>query len=92
MNARDHENARDGAPLDDSDNASASGTGFNLSAWALRHQQLPPTIHFEQLNEHIDLQLNVSNIFNTFYYDQVHPSHMVPGAGRTALLTVDFKY
>ena len=44
------------------------------------------------LNEHIDLQLNVSNIFNTFYYDQVHPSHMVPGAGRTALLTVDFKY
>jgi catecholate siderophore receptor len=44
------------------------------------------------VNEHIDLQLNVNNIFNTFYYDQVHPSHMVPGAGRTALLTVDFKY
>ena len=44
------------------------------------------------VNEKIDLQLNVSNIFNTFYYDQVHPSHMVPGVGRTALLTVDFKY
>ncbi|HEY1506208.1 MAG TPA: TonB-dependent siderophore receptor [Stellaceae bacterium] len=44
------------------------------------------------VNEHIDLQLNVSNLFNTFYYDQVHPSHMVPGVGRTALLTVDFKY
>lgn len=44
------------------------------------------------VNEHIDLQLNVTNLFNTFYYDQVHPSHMVPGAGRTALLTVDFKY
>ncbi|HWE74956.1 MAG TPA: TonB-dependent siderophore receptor [Stellaceae bacterium] len=44
------------------------------------------------VNEKIDLQLNVTNIFNTFYYDQVHPSHVVPGAGRTALLTVDFKY
>jgi catecholate siderophore receptor len=44
------------------------------------------------VNEKLDLQLNVSNIFNTFYYDQVHPSHMVPGAGRTALLTVDYKY
>ena len=44
------------------------------------------------VNEKIDLQLNVTNLFNTFYYDQVHPSHMVPGAGRTAMLTVDFKY
>ncbi|HEX3969901.1 MAG TPA: TonB-dependent siderophore receptor [Stellaceae bacterium] len=44
------------------------------------------------VNEKLDLQLNISNIFNTFYYDQVHPSHMVPGAGRTAMLTVDYKY
>jgi catecholate siderophore receptor len=44
------------------------------------------------MNEKIDLQLNVTNIFNTFSYDQVHPSHMVPGAGRTAMLTVDYKY
>jgi catecholate siderophore receptor len=43
-------------------------------------------------SEKIDLQLNVTNIFNTFSYDQVHPSHMVPGAGRTAMITVDYKY
>ncbi|SAK93952.1 acriflavin resistance protein [Caballeronia catudaia] len=40
MNARDHDNARDGAPVTVSDSADPSGTGFNLSAWALRHQQL----------------------------------------------------
>jgi catecholate siderophore receptor len=44
------------------------------------------------VNEKLDLQLNLNNIFNTFYYDQVHASHMVPGPGRTALLTVDYKY
>ena len=61
------------------------------------HTKVPAYATFSAMakyyvNEHIDLQLNVNNIFNTFYYDQVHPSHMVPGAGRTALLTVDFKY
>lgn len=37
-------------------------------------------------------QLNVTNLFDKFYYDQLHPFHVVPGAGRTALLTLDFSY
>ena len=36
------------------------------------------------------LQLNVINLFDTVYYDQIHPFHVVPGAGRTALLTLNY--
>ncbi|KAB8061474.1 SDR family NAD(P)-dependent oxidoreductase [Janthinobacterium sp. FT14W] len=35
--------------------AAAGITGFIKLIQALRHRQLPPTIHFQQLNEHIDL-------------------------------------
>ncbi|ACC72682.1 efflux RND transporter permease subunit [Paraburkholderia phymatum] len=40
MNARDHENAGDGALVNTPEKPADDGTGFNLSAWALRHQQL----------------------------------------------------
>ena len=36
----------------------------------------------------IDLQLNLYNLGNTTYYDQLHPGHIVPGAGRSALLGI----
>ena len=39
----------------------------------------------------IDLQLNLYNLGNTTYYDQLHPGHIVPGAGRAALLGVALK-
>jgi catecholate siderophore receptor len=44
------------------------------------------------LTEKVDIQLNVDNIADKFYYDQIHPSHVVPGAGRTALLSTNFKF
>jgi catecholate siderophore receptor len=44
------------------------------------------------LNQHIDLQLNVYNLTDQYYYDQLYPSHIVPGAGRTALLATNFKF
>ena len=36
------------------------------------------------LGEHMDLQVNVSNIADRYYYDEPHPAHIVPGAGRSA--------
>jgi catecholate siderophore receptor len=36
----------------------------------------------------VDLQLNVTNLGNTTYYDQLHPAHIVPGAGRSAVAGV----
>ena len=44
------------------------------------------------ISEHIDLQLNVYNLADRFYYDQIHPAHIVPGAGRSALIDLKFKF
>ena len=45
-----------------------------------------------EVTEKISLQLNVNNIFDKYYYDQLHPFHVVPGQGRVALLTLNFKF
>jgi catecholate siderophore receptor len=45
-----------------------------------------------RLTEQVELQLNVTNILDATYIDQVHPAHIVPGAGRTALVTTNFKF
>jgi catecholate siderophore receptor len=44
------------------------------------------------VSEKLSLQLNVNNVFDKFYYDQLHFFHVVPGPGRTALLTLNFNY
>jgi len=44
------------------------------------------------LGEHLDLQVNLNNLTNRFYYDQIHPAHIVPGAGRSALVGLSFKF
>jgi catecholate siderophore receptor len=44
------------------------------------------------LNEHVDLQLNGYNLANRFYYDQLHPGHIIPGAGRSLLAGFRFKF
>jgi catecholate siderophore receptor len=43
------------------------------------------------LNDKVALQLNIYNLTDNKYYDQLHPAHVVPGAGTTALFTVNFK-
>jgi catecholate siderophore receptor len=37
-----------------------------------------------------DLQLNVYNIGDKYYYDTIHPAFLVPGAGRSAMLTLNY--
>ncbi|MFL6446798.1 MAG: TonB-dependent siderophore receptor [Bryobacteraceae bacterium] len=44
------------------------------------------------LNEHVDLQLNGYNLANRFYYDQLHPAHIIPGPGRSLLVGFRFKF
>ena len=44
------------------------------------------------LNEHLDLQVNVNNIANRYYYDELHPGHIVLGPGRSALIGLKFKF
>src|SRR6185437_8169397 len=45
-----------------------------------------------RLTEHIDLQVNVNNIANRYYYDELHPAHIVLGPGRSALIGLKFKF
>jgi catecholate siderophore receptor len=44
------------------------------------------------LTDRIDLQVNVYNLANRYYYDQIHPAHIVPGGGRRALAGLNFKF
>ncbi len=47
------------------------------------------TYHF---NKNVDFQMNFYNLANKVYYDQIHPSHVVPGEGRTVTLSSKFKF
>ncbi len=44
------------------------------------------------LSEHLELQGNVYNLADNYYYDQIHPGHIVPGPGRSALIGLNFKF
>jgi catecholate siderophore receptor len=44
------------------------------------------------ITHRIELQANMYNLFNRFYIDQPHPSHLIPGAGLSALIGVNFKF
>jgi catecholate siderophore receptor len=43
-------------------------------------------------SHHIDLQANVYNLTDQPYYDGIHPGHVIPGAGVSALFSVNFKF
>jgi len=44
------------------------------------------------VTENVAFQFNLYNLTDNKYYDLLHPAHVVPGAGRTALLTLSFRY
>jgi catecholate siderophore receptor len=45
-----------------------------------------------RLNKHVDLQANVYNLTDNYYYDQIHPAHIIPGAGISALFSASFRF
>ncbi|HEX3436185.1 MAG TPA: TonB-dependent receptor [Pseudacidobacterium sp.] len=45
-----------------------------------------------EINERIQLQTNVYNLANRNYIDEVHPAHIVPGAGTSALFGMKFNF
>ena len=44
------------------------------------------------VTERIDLQLNLYNLANRYYYDEPHPAHIVPGPALTALAGLNFHF
>jgi len=44
------------------------------------------------VTDRIELQANVYNLLDRFYIDQPHPSHLIPGAGLSALIGANFRF
>ena len=44
------------------------------------------------LSDHFSLQANIFNLANRNYIDQIHPAHLVPGAGTSGLFGLNFKF
>ena len=42
--------------------------------------------------ERTSLQVNLNNLPSSYYYDQIHPGHIMPGAGFTALAGINFRF
>ena len=45
-----------------------------------------------QVNKNVGVRLNIQNMMNTTYFDQVHPGHVIPGDGRTFILSGNFTF
>jgi catecholate siderophore receptor len=44
------------------------------------------------ITPNVSVQANVSNVTNTYYYDGLHPGHIIVGPARAALFTVSAKF
>jgi catecholate siderophore receptor len=44
------------------------------------------------INDHVGLQANVFNLLNRNYIDEIHPGHLVPGAGSSGLFGLNFRF
>ena len=45
-----------------------------------------------EINERITVQANIENLTDRFYLDELHPGHVVPGAGTSALFGINLKF
>jgi catecholate siderophore receptor len=72
-----------------------NGAGYVVTSVAMK--QVPGYWIFNAmlrrpLSEGFELQANVNNILNRYYIDLPHPSHLIPGAGASALIGVNFRF
>lgn len=44
------------------------------------------------ISKHVGLQANVFNLLNRNYIDEIHPAHLVPGAGTSGLFGLNFRF
>lgn len=45
-----------------------------------------------QVNQHLDLRFNVSNLNDAYYFERLGGGHLIPGASRYALVTTNFRF
>ncbi len=72
-----------------------NGPGYVVTSVAMK--QVPGYWVFSAmlkrpLTEKLEFQANVNNLFNRYYIDLPHPSHLIPGAGASALIGVTLRF
>jgi catecholate siderophore receptor len=72
-----------------------NGAGYVVTSVAMK--QVPSYWVFNAMlkrpiTERLEFQANVNNILNRYYIDLPHPSHMVPGAGASAVIGINFRF
>ena len=45
-----------------------------------------------QLTKDVSIQANLENLTDKYYYDGIHPGHVIPGEGRTLFISAQFKF
>lgn len=45
-----------------------------------------------QINRRVSLQVNIDNLLDRYYLDELHPGHVIPGAGTSALFGLKWKF
>lgn len=72
-----------------------NGPGYVVTSVAMK--QVPGYWAFNAmlkrpLSERLELQANVNNLLNRYFIDLPHPSHLVPGAGASALIGINYRF
>ena len=44
------------------------------------------------ISERLEFQANINNVLNRYYIDLPHPSHLIPGAGASALFGINLRF
>ncbi|HEY4415807.1 MAG TPA: TonB-dependent siderophore receptor [Verrucomicrobiae bacterium] len=45
-----------------------------------------------KVTKNITCQVNINNLTDNHFYDQIHPAHVIPGSGISALFSTSFKF
>ncbi|OZI36947.1 hypothetical protein CAL29_00435 [Bordetella genomosp. 10] len=67
------------------------GTACDRDCWAPSYWRFDALVGY-QVNSHLDLKLNVQNVFDKVYYTKVHYFMGDLGPGRSAILTATVRY
>lgn len=72
-----------------------NGPGYVVTSVAMR--QVPGYWAFNAmlkrpLSDKLELQANINNLLNGYFIDLPHPSHLIPGAGASALIGINFRF
>ncbi|HEX4030342.1 MAG TPA: TonB-dependent siderophore receptor [Terracidiphilus sp.] len=72
-----------------------NGSGYVVTSVAMK--QVPGYWAFNAMvkrpiSERLEFQANINNVLNRYYIDLPHPSHLIPGAGASAVFGINLRF